>query len=104
MLSINNRIVARGTRSSSLTEAKIGGRSRGGGGGGCIAWGARHLFWNSFIVGEGDRGIADGVRVIGRWLLTLLTTRLDMRLVLSREMVITANITAHRSDSILSRE
>ena len=95
MLSINNRIVARGTRSSSLTEAKVGGRSRGGGGGGCIAWGARYLFWNSFIVGEGGRGIANGVRIVRRWLLTLLTTRLDVRLVLSRKMVISTNITTH---------
>ena len=95
MLSINNRIVARGTRSSSLTEAKVSGRSRGGGGGGGITRGAGYLFWNSFVIGEGSRGIADGIRVIGRWLLTLLTTRLDMRLVLSREMVITANITTH---------
>ena len=95
MLSINNRIVARGTRSSSLTEAKVGGRSRGGGGGGCIAWGARYLFWNSFIVGEGGRGIADGVRVVRRWLLTLLSTRLDVGLVLSRKMVISTNITTH---------
>ena len=95
MLSINNRIVARGTRSSSLTEAKVGGRSRGGGGGGRIAWGARYLFWNSFIVGEGGRGIADGVRIVRRWLLTLLTTRLDVGLVFSRKMVISTNITTH---------
>ena len=104
MLSINSRVVARGARSSSLTDAKVGGRSRGGAGGSGITRGAGYLFWNSFVIGEGGRGIADGIRVVGRWLLTLLTTRLDMRLVLSREMVITANITAHRSDSILSRE
>ena len=95
MLSINNRIVARRTRSSSLTDAKVGGRSRGGGGGSSITRGAGYLFWYSFIIGEGGRGIADGVRVVGRWLLTLLTTRLDVGLVLSRKMVISTNITTH---------
>ena len=95
MLSINGRVIARGARSGLLTDTKVGGRSRGGGGSGCVAWGARYLFWNSFIVGEGGRGIADGVRVVGRWLLTLLTMRLSMRLVLSRKMVISTNIATH---------
>ena len=95
MLSINSRVVARGARSSSLTDAKVGGRSRGGAGGSGITRGAGYLFWNSFVIGEGGRGIADGIRVIGRWLLTLLMTRLDVGLVLSHKMVISTNIATH---------
>ena len=94
MLSINNRVVARGTRSSSLTEAKVGGRSRGGGGSG-ITWGTRYLFWYSFISGKGGGGGADGVGVVRGWLLMLLMTRLGMRLVFRREVVVSTNITTH---------
>ena len=82
MLLINNRIVARGTRSSSLTEVKVGGRGRGGGGGGGVTWGARYLFWYPFISGKGGRGGADGVGVVRGQLLMLLMTRLSVRLVL----------------------
>ena len=94
MLSINNRIVARGTRSSSLTEAKVGSRGRGGGGSG-ITWGTGYLFWYPFVSGKGGGGGANGVRVVRGWLLTLLTTRLGMRLVLSREVVVSTNIATH---------
>ena len=95
MLSINDRVVARGTRSSSLTKAKVGDRSRGGGGGGGVTWGARYLFWYPFISGKGGGGGADGVGVVRGWLLTLLTTRLGMRLVFRREVVVSTSITTH---------
>ena len=95
MLSINNWVIARGTRSSSLTEVKIGGRSRGGGGGGSITWGARHLLWYSFISGKGGGGGTDGVRVVRGWLLTLLTTRLGMGLVFYCKVIVSANVTTH---------
>ena len=103
MLLINDRVIARGTHSSLLTEAKVGGRSRGGGGSG-VTWGARYLFWYPFISGKGGGGGTDGVRVVRGWLLTLLTMRLGMRLVFCREMVVSTNITTHRSDGIFSRE
>ena len=95
MLSINNRIVARGTRSSSLTEAEVGSRSRGGGSGGGITWGARHLFWYPFISGKGSGGGANGIGVVRGWLLTLLTTRLGVRLVFHRKVIVSTDITTH---------
>ena len=95
MLSINNGVVARGAHSSSLTNSEVGGGSGGGGSGGGITQGSRYLFWNSLIVGKRGRGVADGIRVVRRWLLTLLTTRLDVRLVLGCKMVVSTNITTH---------
>ena len=51
----------------------------------------RYLLWYSFIGGEGGRGGANGVRVVGR----LLTMGLDVRLVFRREVVVSTNVTAH---------
>ena len=95
MLSINNWVVARGACSSSLTKAEVSGRSGGRGGGSSVTGGARYLFRYSFIIGKRGRGVADGIRVIRGWLLTLLTTRLNVRLVLGRKMVVSTNITTH---------
>ena len=69
MPSINNRIVARGMRSSSLTEVKVGSRSRGGGGS-SVTRGARYLFWYPLISSKGGGGGADGIGVVRGWLLT----------------------------------
>ena len=69
-----------------------------------ITWGVRYLFWYPFISSEGGRGGTDGVRVVGGWLLTLLATGLDVRLVFHCEVVVSTNVTAHRSDSIFSRK
>ena len=96
MLSIvNNRIVAKGAHSSSLTKVKVGGGSRGRRGGSGITRGMGYLFWYPFISGEGGRGGVDGIGVVRGWLLTLLTTRLGVRLVFHRKVIVSTDITTH---------
>ena len=63
--------------------------------GGGITWGARYLFWYPFISSKGGRGGADGVGVVRGRLLTLLTTRLSVRLVFRHEVVVSADVTTH---------